>query len=1241
MLAKMCRPEGSHTDLFFLRRVSDVQQETSLRRASALASPRLRDRRTARRRRVQSPHLGDRRPLPVSSVRTGQASVPSLCRVKNAGIGARVCVSPSLSSPETPFVWSPSAFSLSTSSRVAPPSAQCASAPLCLLHVSSTDREAARRGSCVCDSGASHRRRGNARQKGRDTLVAHTGAAETVRVEERRSAYIGDTDRSKMISTASVSPGVFKHCLLAPTKKMLFLLSLVSLFFISGPDSLLPPATALKRPASHAILSPLISRGGTQPTHARLMLTDLLHSSPRQALRTLQGFFLRPSVSSRLAVPEGTSSGSLKQAKEKVSERDAEEEIGEEGEKETAEHRKERALSPFFSPLVVGVVCDAHPEKAATVSELLGKPRQGGEKEGSADAEETARGTGRLGRERGESVFASLEHLPASSPAVLFRLNYADTAFASGRASRTRGEEERVFPREEESERDVVLSALVRDRTAAEAGTWARLLGRVGTVAVLPLFSGELRCDPVFATRKGRTTLEDFSSCGTTAEKDGESLCGEGDTQELYVQLPEEVSVMLKGLRRGLEERRGRREEATGEPFRLVVLLMDAPDERWTQLVTRAVTRAVEEAVAVRETKEEAKNRETQTEGETAHAAAPSAPSPLLSTVVLSLPPASRSSAPASVRFSSVKKGFLSLLEETRQRHEQAVKARQERLATLMEREAKRIEEEKGKAEDRGRDKEAKGTAAHGADGVSANDGDRQENESGDDPRRQRAKERTSFRDQIYDTLPDAIVKRLFPFSSAADEEEEGRDAPRPLVPQELQFSSLVSPDVLCWAVQQKLLTQATPILQKWRKRVELEGKLIPHFGQESSEMLQTLLPLFDAATLAAVQTPARQLARRELQTLLQDELRHLYLQQLMLLERRSRTKLRASLLTALKAFPSPREAVRALWRREGEETEEAEAARRRMRQAAEALLSDLAREAAPLLPPRLSKVENASEEVSFCHSPAARGAWQLPAVGNLAETAKRTIRSVSQRVVSSLQERKTSLTQQLAGVPWVRARLQRSLATRSRVSVPSQTSSPSSPSSSSSYSSSSVSSSASLASSPSSSDGESGGRNEEKDADASNIQGRLESGDNSYEERVANEVGRRLREAASAAFEAELAQLHATLMGKLRASLRQLTEEFVASPLAEKIRIQSRLLGGISLRELLRFSVRPSLSLTAMLRRRGEGNFQGFLAWNTGPLNMIFGFANDAPVVQPDGKVAPAFRMQPKVHFDVTRTSR
>ncbi|KFH10476.1 hypothetical protein TGMAS_213010B, partial [Toxoplasma gondii MAS] len=581
---------------------------------------------------------------------------------------------------------------------------------------------------------------------------------------------------------------------------------------------------------------------------------------------------------------------------------------------------------------------------------------------------------------------------------------------------------------------------------------------------------------------------------------------------------------------------------------------------------------------------------------------APSAASPLLSAVVLALPPASRASTPASGRFLAAEKELRSLLEETRRKHEQTVRARQERLATLVEREAKRIEEQ-GKAAEQVGGKNAKERAAHGEDRVSANDGERQENESRDDPRpHKRAEERTSFRDQIYDTLPDAIVKRLFPFSSAADAEREGRDAARLVLPQELQFSSLVAPEVLCWAVQQKLLTQAMPILQKWRKRVELDGKLISHFGQESSEILQTLLPLFDAATLAAVQTPARQLARRELQTLLQDELRHLYLQQLMLLERRSRTKLRASLLTALKAFPSPREAVRALWRREDEEAEEAEAARRRMRQAAEALLSDLAREAASLLPPRLSKIENASQELSFRHSPADRGAWQLPAVGSLAERAKRTICSVSQRVFSSLQERKKSLTQQLAGVPWVRARLQRSLVTLSPDSVPSQISSPSSLASA-------PSSSASLASSPSSSaDGESGGRDEEKDVDASNDQGSLERGDDSYEERVANEVGRRLREAASAAFEEELAQLHATLMGKLTASLRQLTEEFVASPLAEKIRIQSRLFGGVSLREVLRFSVRPSLSLTAMLRRRGEGNFQGFLAWNGGSLNMILG---------------------------------
>ncbi|EPR59505.1 hypothetical protein TGGT1_213010 [Toxoplasma gondii GT1] len=1036
-----------------------------------------------------------------------------------------------------------------------------------------------------------------------------------------------------MISTASVYPGVFKHCILTPTKKMLFLLSLVSLVLLLGSDSLLPPANALKRPASHAILSPLLSRGATQSSHAPLVLTDLLHSSPRQVLRTLQTF-LRPSVSSRLSRTEGTSVESLKQATKKVAARGAEDEtvqqreakVGEEGEKETAELRIERALSPFFSPMVVGVFCDAHPEKDATVSELLGRPRQGRDKESSADAEETSQDAERLGREREESVVvASLEHLPASSPTVLFRLNYADTAFASGRPSRKRGEEEKGgFPREEESERDVVLAALARDRTAAEASSWARLLGRVGTMAVLPLFSEELRCDSVFAMRE-RRTLEDF--CETTAQKEGESLCGVRDTRELYVQLPEEVSVMLKGLGRGLEERRGRREEAAGESFRLVVILMDAPDERWTPLVTRAVTRAVEEAVAVRETKEETRKRETQTEGENPHADAPSAASPLLSAVVLSLPPASRASTPASGRFLAAEKELRSLLEETRRKHEQTVRARQERLATLVEREAKRIEEEQGKAAEQVGGKNAKERAAHGEDRVSANDGERQENESRDDPRpHKRAEERTSFRDQIYDTLPDAIVKRLFPFSSAADAEREGRDAARLVLPQELQFSSLVAPEVLCWAVQQKLLTQAMPILQKWRKQVELDGKLISHFGQESSEILQTLLPLFDAATLAAVQTPARQLARRELQTLLQDELRHLYLQQLMLLERRSRTKLRASLLTALKAFPSPREAVRALWRREDEEAEEAEAARRRMRQAAEALLSDLAREAASLLPPRLSKIENASQELSFRHSPADRGAWQLPAVGNLAERAKRTICSVSQRVFSSLQERKKSLTQQLAGVPWVRARLQRSLVTLSRDSVPSQISSPSS-----------------LASAPSSSsaDGESGGRDEEKDVDASNDQGGLERGDDSYEERVANEVGRRLREAASAAFEEELAQLHATLMGKLTASLRQLTEEFVASPLAEKIRIQSRLFGGVSLREVLRFSVRPSLSLTAMLRRRGEGNFQGFLAWNGGSLNMILGFANDAPVVQPDGKVAPAFRIQPKVHFDVTRASR
>lgn len=63
--------------------------------------------------------------------------------------------------------------------------------------------------------------------------------------------------------------------------------------------------------------------------------------------------------------------------------------------------------------------------------------------------------------------------------------------------------------------------------------------------------------------------------------------------------------------------------------------------------------------------------------------------------------------------------------------------------------------------------------------------------------------------------------------------------------------------------------------------------------------------------------------------------------------------------------------------------------------------------------------------------------------------------------------------------------------------------------------------------------------------------------------------------------------------------------------------------------------------SLHNLCLRRVAGTLRVYSLRSAGEclcLHWDFRFANDAPFMQPDGKMAPLFRIQPKLHFDIVR---
>ncbi|GIX62331.1 signal peptide-containing protein [Babesia caballi] len=67
---------------------------------------------------------------------------------------------------------------------------------------------------------------------------------------------------------------------------------------------------------------------------------------------------------------------------------------------------------------------------------------------------------------------------------------------------------------------------------------------------------------------------------------------------------------------------------------------------------------------------------------------------------------------------------------------------------------------------------------------------------------------------------------------------------------------------------------------------------------------------------------------------------------------------------------------------------------------------------------------------------------------------------------------------------------------------------------------------------------------------------------------------------------------------------------------------------------------VNVMLSLSCMLRERGYGNRQGYVNYQWGPLILTLGYANDRDVAENKpgtGLLTPAFRLQPRLHVNVT----
>lgn len=105
------------------------------------------------------------------------------------------------------------------------------------------------------------------------------------------------------------------------------------------------------------------------------------------------------------------------------------------------------------------------------------------------------------------------------------------------------------------------------------------------------------------------------------------------------------------------------------------------------------------------------------------------------------------------------------------------------------------------------------------------------------------------------------------------------------------------------------------------------------------------------------------------------------------------------------------------------------------------------------------------------------------------------------------------------------------------------------------------------------------------------------------------------------------LLEIHVLLLKKSARDFSAMAAELSGSPLAALLRQQHG-------RPWLGVSVRPLLSIASLLRLRGHGNLQGYSRYNAGPVQFLFGFTNDGESLE-SGRHA-AFRLQPKLHFDV-----
>ncbi|PFH36522.1 hypothetical protein BESB_047140 [Besnoitia besnoiti] len=1008
----------------------------------------------------------------------------------------------------------------------------------------------------------------------------------------------------------------------------------------------------------HSLSSPLARAPRRQ---SALVLSELLGASAGAARLALRRFLIEASSLPPLVSVSARLSARVRRPGEGR----------EEGEEDERAEQEARALGAF-SPLVVAVLSASHPEKALLVARLLDLPlsrpadsrelgsrsaveaaRRRGEKaneddvahaqnaEDDADAA-VAQTTGEEKRPSQEGVFASLQHLPGATPSVLFHLDYAATPFSLLSAQSLRdAQEDGGAVAEEESDRPAaaLAEAARRDRTPAEAAKWARILGGVSSLVLIPLQARQLRvATPQGLAARGREPAAED-------KRDRRDSSG-AETPELQVRLPEEVAVMLRGFARGVRDRQRQRGEGDeGQKARegdkkevkhasreeedippVVVLLMDTPED-WEPALTQAVAAAVDDLLA---TAGGDSRPERQTEGIGAgRESASSGSSVSRRSVIIALPESAWVGGKASPSFSTEKKKFLTMLEEARFRHETARRQREE---LRREREAQKQESKGGLEGGGAKQAEAQERQAERRDGDRV--GDRQA-------------EKTRSASPQDDTLPDLLVSKLFATSAPGD----ARERPQPLLPHEAQFADLVAPDVLSWAVQRDILAAAAPVLQEWKRHVELDGLVIPRFGHQASELLRALLPLYDAATLSAAHTPARQLARHELQTFLEDELRHLYLQQLMLLERRARVRLRAALLAALKRPSLPGRLFSSLARGISNK-EGAPVASEKMRDAAEKVIADLQREAAELV--LSSEASPVPESLAASRFSSALHAEEFPLQQALRHSVELAVEMreraavASSEAISFLRSRVHAGAAKLADVAWFPPRLRAALTRVSAELLDPEKHAPRAASASPSCSSlaaPSLSLQPAAATAPSPPPGAAPERRRARDAgreDAEQEGENASAREDSVSRRwggFADDVQRAVKKRASDIYEENIRKLHGGLVGKLTGALRQLASDFIAGPLAARLEAQQRgFLSGVSLRDFLRFSVRPSVSFTAMLRRRGEGNLQGFASYNAGPLNVIVGFANDAPVVQPDGKMAPAFRVQPKLHFDVQR---